>query len=113
MYERPVSSSIQPKRRKKKIPKKYLRDEPAIIPLESVIPEADQRTKPIMLWLDLTDLDQREAQTEELSKFDEIPTSTLPESTSYKIPLITPFEKEIAEMFDIPKEQILHRKVWI
>ena len=35
LYERPVTSSIQPKRRKMKTPTRYLRKEAAIIPIDT------------------------------------------------------------------------------
>ena len=82
MSEIPVSSSIQRQRRKEKIPIKYSRKEPAIIPFEALIPQAYPITEPI------------------------ISSSEVTESTSKETLLKTAFEKEIAELFDIPKEQI-------
>ena len=55
LYERPVTSSIQPKRRKLKTSTRYLRKDTAIIPLDTVVPQADPRTEPIMSWIDLTE----------------------------------------------------------
>ena len=83
---------------------KYLRKEPAIIPLEALSPQADPRTEPIMSWLDLTDLDQNEDRRE--SEETPISTSELTESTNKETLPNIAFERVIAELFDIPKEQI-------
>ena len=105
LYERPVTSSIQPKRRKLKTPTRYLRKDKAIIPIDTVVPQADPRTEPLMSWIDLTE----EAEREENDV--NHPRSTLESTEStHKHALSSKsssnFEKEIAELLDIPKDQI-------
>ena len=101
LYERPIISSIQPKRRKMKTPVKYLRKDTAIIPIDTVAPQADPRTEPIMSWTDLIEEEENEEK-------DEIHPRYTPESTESKHEhaVSSNFEKEIAELFDIPKDQI-------
>ena len=105
LHERPVSSSIQPKRRKLKTLTRYLTKHPAIIPLDTVIPQADLRTEPIISWIDLT----QEVEEEEIDGKIPRSTSESTESTNKHTVSNTfssTFEKEIAELFDIPKDQI-------
>ena len=104
LYERPVPSSIQPKR-KLKTPTRYLRKDPVIIPTDAVTPQADPRTEPIMSWLDLTE-ETKEDENEEKS-----PRSTpKPNVSTHKhtasSQFSSKFEEEIAELFDIQKDQI-------
>ena len=88
-----------------KTPTKYLRKDTAIIPLDTVVPQADLRTEPIMSWIDLTE------KVEEEENDENHPRST-PESTesthehAVSSQSSSNFEKEIAELFDIPKDQI-------
>ena len=105
MYERPVTSSIQVKRRKLKTPTRYLRKDTAIIQIDTVVPQADPRTEPIMLWIDLTE--EAEKEENDVNHPRSTPESTVSthehavssQSASY-------FEKESAQLFDIPKDQI-------
>ena len=112
LYERPVTSSIKPKRRKMKTPTRYLRKEAAIIPIDTLIPQADPRTEPIMSWIDLTE----EVEEEEN---DEIHPRSTPESTestdehTVSSQSSSKFEKEIAELFDIPEnDRFSPRSTW-
>ena len=88
-----------------KTPVKYLRKDKAIIPIDTVTPQADPRTEPIMSWSDLIEEEEHE-------EMDEIHPRSTPESTEstheHAVPskFSSNFEKEIAELFDIPKDQI-------
>ena len=82
-----------------------MRKDPAIIPLEAVIPQADLRTEPIMSWMDLTDEVEEEKETN--GKKISISTTESTESThkeAVSSTFLSTFEKEIAELFDIPRE---------
>ena len=105
LYERPVPSSIQPKRRKLKTPTRYLRKDPAIIPSDTVIPQADLRTEPIMSWLDLTE-EVKEDEDEEKSPRSTPKSNESTHKHTASSQFSSIFEKEIAELFDIPKDQI-------
>ena len=105
LYERPVSSSIQPKRRKLKTPTIYLRKDPGIIPSDTVTPQADLTTEPIMSWLDLTEEVEEDGNEEKSPRFTPKSNVSTHEHTASS-PFSSKFEKEIAEFFDIPKHQI-------
>ena len=101
VQEKPGTSSTQKIRRRSKTPLKYLRPDPAIIPLEQTMPQTDPRNEPLTSWIDVTDLDLEESYIETQRKGPVNPTVT---------PLETPheqaFKEEILTLFNIPKEQI-------
>ena len=55
ILEKPGTSKIPKFRRKQKIPVKYLRKDPAIIPLEATIPQSDPRSDRIISWIDVAE----------------------------------------------------------
>ena len=58
--EEPGTSFTQKIKRRHEIPFQYLRTEPAIIPLDTTMPQADPRSEPIISWTDITDVDLEE-----------------------------------------------------
>ena len=89
--------SKKSKRCRKSISSKYLKTDPAIIPLEEVTPQADPRSEPIMSWLDLAEEDPvLPVPTEQ-----DTPTPATPESLQ-----VDGFTRELIELFEIPVEEI-------
>ena len=107
LYERPITSSTQKRRKREKIPVQHLRDEPAIIPLEQTSLQADPRTEPIMSWIDLTDFEVDFSSTN--PEPPETTTEDLLESTSTQNTTDqaeATFTDEITQLFEIPPEEI-------
>ena len=99
--ETPGSNPIQKIRRKDKTPVNYLRTDPAIIPLDKTMPQADPRTEVIISWTEVTELELEEFYNEKLKT---VPI-TLPEVT-HETAKEKAFREEIIELFNIPKEDI-------
>ena len=97
----PGSNPIQKIRRKAKTPVNFLRTDPAIIPLENTIPQADPRTEVIISWTDVSELEIEEFYNKNLKQ---VPI-TLPEET-HETAKERAFREEIIELFNIPKEDI-------
>ena len=98
VIEEPGTSTTQKTKKSNKTPVKYLRTEPAIIPLENTMPQADPRSEPIISWIDVTDLDLEES----LIQKSDIPVSAPVEETTHE----QVFREEILNLFNIPKEDI-------
>ena len=101
ILEKPGTSSTQKIKRRHKTPSKYLRTEPAIIPLQSTMPQADPRSEPIISWTDVTNLDLEKSLLQ-TQKIPDILTSAPVKETTHK----QAFREEILNLFNIPKEQI-------
>ena len=99
LIEEPGTSYIQKIKRRHETPFKYLRTEPAIIPLKNTMPQADPRSEPIISWIDVTDLDLEECHTQ---KSPETVENTHIKETTHK----QAFREEILNLFNIPKEDI-------
>ena len=105
--EEPGTSSTQKTKRRHEIPSKYLRTEPAIIPLERAMPQSDPRSEPIVSWIDVTDLELEENLLKTQNKPDipdipDLPSTTEITETTHE----QAFREEILNLFNIPKEQI-------
>ena len=86
---------------------KYLRTNPAIILLESTIPQADPESEPVMSWIDLTNLGltelytkaiQRNQNKDQFTDSSDHPNEQMPQ-------LEAVFGKEVKELFNIPTHQ--------
>ena len=97
--EEPGTSFTQKIKRRHKIPFQYLRTEPALIPLEKTMPQADPRSEPIISWIDITDLDLEDCYSK---KSPETAKITPVKETTHK----QAFREEILNLFNIPKEEI-------
>ena len=100
--ENPGTSTIQTIRRRAKTQKKYLRKDPAIIPLENTMPQADPRSESIISWIDVTDLDFEESYIQTQREQPNISTVAPVEEATHE----QSFREEILDLFSIPKEQI-------
>ena len=105
--EEPGTSFNQKIKRRHEIPFKYLRTDPAVIPLERTMPQSDPRSEPIVSWIDTTDLELEETlmKTQKRQDIPDIPdlpfTTEVTETTHEQA-----FREEILNLFNIPKEQI-------
>ena len=101
LQETSGSNPFQKIRRRDKTPVKFLRTDPAIIPLENTMPQADPRTEVIISWTDVSELEIEEFYNKNLKQ---VPI-TLPEET-HETAKERAFREEIIELFNIPKEDI-------
>ena len=97
--EEPGTSFTQKIKRRHEIPFQYLRTEPALIPLEKTMPQADPRSEPIISWTDITDLDLEDCYSKNSSETAKI--TPVKETTHEQA-----FREEILNLFNIPKEEI-------